>query len=84
MYDILMVDDDVTKIDTVLQYFDADIKTNMINIDYELEVKKACKALETKKYDLLILDIQLPTLGSKDNLSTRGGIDLLQIGRAHV
>ncbi len=79
MYDILMVDDDVTKIDTVLQYFDADIKTNMINIDYELEVKKACKALETKKYDLLILDIQLPTLGSKDNLSTRGGIDLLHI-----
>lgn len=79
MYKILIVDDIVTKIDPILEEFREDIEEKRVLIDYELEVKKALSCLEKTHYDMLILDVQLPTLGSKKNISESGGIDILHL-----
>lgn len=79
MYKILIVDDDVTKINTILEEFKSEIDSEKICIEYELEVKKACRSLEQNYFDLLILDIQLPSLGDRKSMSETGGIDLLHI-----
>jgi len=78
MYKILMVDDDVTKINTILHEFEKEMNSEKICIEYELEVRKACKLLENSHYDLLILDIQLPSLGAQESMSETGGIDMLR------
>ena len=79
MYKILIIDDDVTKIHTILEEFKDELDNRTISIDYELEVKKAISQLEQQYFDLLILDIQLPSLGDLKSTSERGGIDLLHV-----
>lgn len=79
MYKILIVDDDMTKTNDIMDEFKKEVDDNVISIEYELETKKACKMMEQNYYDLLILDIQLPTLGLKKTTSKKGGIELLHV-----
>ena len=79
MYKVLIVDDNIDKINTILNSFKNEIETEKIYFDYELEIKKACRVLESNYFDLLILDIQLPSLGTGETISKTGGIDLLHM-----
>lgn len=78
MYNILIVDDKIEKINDLMDCI-GDIENREINIEYELELKKACKNLENKRYDLLILDIQLPSVEHRTEVNKRGGLQLLQM-----
>lgn len=77
MFSIYIVDDDITKIENIMEslseYYDSNLE-----IKYELEFENACRMLETKRFDLLILDIQLPALGSKARTLKEGGVQLLR------
>lgn len=78
MYNILIVDDNIEKInilmDSIYEFDDQNIY-----IEYELEYKNACKKLENQRYDLLILDIQLPSVEHRVEVEKKGGVQLLQI-----
>lgn len=74
-----MIDDDINKINDIIDELKLLEEMGLIRFDYEMEVKKACSALERNQYDILILDIQLPNLGDKVGLSKDGGINLLKI-----
>lgn len=79
MFKILIVDDRIQKINDIRDELKSLEDSQNVIIDYEMEIKKACKALESKQFDLLILDIQLPSLDDKEEISKDGGIGLLKI-----
>lgn len=79
MFKILIVDDSIEKINDIREELKSLEDSQNITIDYEMEIKKACKALESTQFDLLILDIQLPSLENKEGISKDGGIGLLKI-----
>ena len=78
MYKILIVDDNIEKINALSDCINL-LEDHEIEIEYELEFQKACKCLEQKRYDLLILDIQLPSVEHRTEVNKRGGIQLLQM-----
>lgn len=79
MFRILIVDDSIQKINDIIDELKKSENSQEIVIDYELEIKKACKVLEQKQFDLLILDVQLPSLENRDGISKDGGIGLLKL-----
>lgn len=78
MFKILIVDDSIQKITDILDELNTIENSQEIEVEYELEIKKACKAVEQKQYDLLILDVQLPSLENREGVSKDGGIGLLK------
>lgn len=78
MFRVYIVDDDITKIENIIEGLKAYFASEL-EIEYELELKKACRTLENKRFDLLILDIQLPSLGSKEKTTKEGGVQLLKL-----
>lgn len=78
MYNILIVDDKIEKINALIDSID-EIGNKEIEVEYELELKKACRSLENKRYDLLILDIQLPSVAHRTEVNKQGGLQLLQM-----
>lgn len=79
MFNILIVDDNMQKIQDIIDELELLENSKEITIDYELEVKKAYNVLEQKHFDLLILDVQLPSLDNRYGISKDGGIGLLNI-----
>ena len=79
MLNILIVDDDIEKIQDIRDEFIELIENGEVSIDYEMEIKKACSVLERKRIDLLILDVQLPSLSVRGGVSISGGVDLLKM-----
>jgi len=79
MLNILIIDDNILKINDIREELKELEDSKCVAIDYEMEIKKACKALEERQFDLLILDIQLPSLENKAGISKDGGIGLLKI-----
>lgn len=77
MFNILIIDDNPDKIyelqETIKQIGDN------VQVDYELEVKKACCVLEKRYYDLLILDVQLPSIDHRGGVAEKGGIQILEM-----
>lgn len=78
MFNVYIVDDDITKIENIMEGLKVYSSLDL-NIEYELELKNACRTLESRRFDLLILDIQLPSLGSKERTSKEGGVQLLRL-----
>lgn len=78
MFSVYIVDDDITKIENIIEGLNVYSSLDL-NIEYELELKNACRTLESRRFDLLILDIQLPSLGSKERTSKEGGVQLLRL-----
>ena len=79
MFKILIVDDNTNRTEMILKCLEKDISEKKIYVQYELEVKKAIMSLQQEQYDLLILDVQLPSLDCKENIDARGGVSLLNI-----
>ena len=79
MFKILIVDDNTNRTEMILKCLEKDISEKKIDVQYELEVKKAIMSLQQEQYDLLILDVQLPSLDCKENIDARGGVSLLNI-----
>lgn len=79
MFRILIVDDNMARIDKIISRLESEIQANNIVVQYELEVKKAIKVLQEEQYDLLILDVQLPSLECAENIDAKGGVNLLNI-----
>lgn len=77
MFKILIIDDIAEKIYEIKEAID-ELELD-IEIDYEMEVKKACSLLEQKYYDLLILDVHLPSMEQKGTISATGGVQLLKL-----
>lgn len=76
MLRILIVDDDSTKIGNIMNILKENPKINEEQIYYSLGLDDARKQLYSYKFDLLILDIQLPKkIGGSVNKD--GGITLL-------
>lgn len=77
MFNILIIDDNVEKIyeiEMAIKELELEIE-----IDYVMEVKKACGLLEKKYYDFIILDVQLPSMEQKGAISKTGGIEILDL-----
>lgn len=74
MFNILIVDDD-TERNFEIQELINKIDINS-NIDYATEVKQAMSMLEKNYYDLLILDVQLPSLNNRGTIIS-GGVHIL-------
>ena len=77
MFNILIIDDIAEKIYEIKEVIE---ELNLeIEIDYEMEMKKGCSRLKEKYYDLLILDVHLPSMEQKGTISTTGGVQLLRL-----
>ena len=60
MFSVYIVDDDITKIENIIEGLNVYSSLDL-NIEYELELKNACRTLESRRFDLLILDCLLYT-----------------------
>ena len=78
MFKILIVDDVMEKTTDLMECIN-NYDFPEVVIDYELEFKKACNLLKQKYYDLLILDIQLPSIESKNGMTLDGGVKILEL-----
>ena len=78
MFKILIVDDSMPKTNDLIRSI-TQMGLENIQIDYELEFKKACKLLSREYYDLLILDIQLPSLEYENGIRKDGGVQILEM-----
>lgn len=75
MFNILIIDDNGEKIYEIESAIE-ELGLN-INVNYVMEVKQACCMLEKNYYDLVILDVQLPSMKAKGAISVTGGIEIL-------
>ena len=73
MINILLVDDDSNKIKSIA----ALLKSPDIKLDISLDLNEARRQLSSFKFDLLLLDIQLPQ-GIGDEITPDGGVSLLE------
>lgn len=78
MFKILIVDDVMEKTTSLMESINKCNFSNVV-IDYELEYKKACNLLKREYYDLVILDIQLPSVESENGMTVDGGVKILEL-----
>ncbi len=78
MFKILIVDDSMEKTNDLKSCI-SKYGLEDVAVDYELEVKKACRQLEKNYYDLVILDIQLPAIEIEDGMAYDGGVQILEL-----
>ncbi|WP_158602284.1 phosphorylase family protein [Cohnella endophytica] len=74
MLKVLLVDDDSTKIKNIMSLIN---DYPSVEVKVCLDLKEARSALHTVRYDLMLLDIQLP-LKIGGEINTNGGITLLE------
>ncbi len=77
MIKILIVDDDSSKISNIIKIITQNTNIDVETIDYVLDTVNARKKLSENIYDLLILDMILPTTIDGDPKKD-GGIELLE------
>lgn len=78
MFKILIIDDALEKTNDLIDCIGKCDYKDVI-IEYELEYKKACKLLKANYYDLVVLDIQLPSIERKGGMTLDGGVRILEI-----
>lgn len=75
MFNLLIVDDNTERIYEIKQIIE---KLELeISVDYVMEVRQALTVLEKKFYDLMILDVQLPSLNNRGGIMAAGGVSIL-------
>ncbi len=77
MIKILIVDDSSDKIQNIIKAIKTIVLIDEENIDYVLDTTNGRKKLEENVYDLLILDMNLPT-AIGDTPTKNGGLELLE------
>lgn len=78
MFKILIIDDVMQKTTDLIESINKCNFSDVI-IEYELEYKKACNLLRQEYYDLVVLDIQLPSIESKNGMTLDGGVKILEL-----
>jgi nucleoside phosphorylase/CheY-like chemotaxis protein len=78
MIKILIIDDDSTKINDICSIINEFPDIPKENIEYEIEVRKALHKLQISQYDLVILDIKLPSIAGSGAIGD-GGVHLLDL-----
>ena len=78
MIEILIVDDNkekMTEIENQINSFFGETKTDITKV---VSVQDACLVTLLKKFDLLILDMELPTYTNEDMFDNIGGINIVE------
>lgn len=77
MFKILIVEDDTNKLRNIYNVIEAIPRINSDHIEHVVDASSAKKVMRNNVYDLLILDIAIPTRKS-DLIDSDGGVKLVQ------
>lgn len=79
MFRILIIDDNAQRIAEIERKIQNEKFGSEIVVEHELEVSNAVRKLQRMQYDMLIIDIQLPSIGYEANIDVLGGVKLIDL-----